>query len=134
MKVLVKGEAHKSMQYITECLFCDSRIRILKGDPMSTAEEWDGRNGRSTYRLNYICPVCGCQNEAAETVYASDHNVAKMKRENITLTKEDREEIASWKENNSESNPYRLSKDDYAFLKCYTRQDYWYRSAEEDEA
>lgn len=89
MKVLKKGKAHLHTIWTSICPYCDSKIRILDGDPMSYYE-WHGQYG---HVLKYICPVCGGQVEHRSH---SNSNKGIEREENVRLTKEDREEIESW--------------------------------------
>ena len=92
MKVLKKGEAHLHTVWTSICPYCDSKIRILDGDPMSY-HQWSGQYGVH-YIFRYICPVCGGQVEQ-KTYHNYIENTIEREGD-VKLTKEDREEMESW--------------------------------------
>lgn len=107
MKILSEGKAHKAKAWTSTCKYCDSKLRILEGDPMSYVE-WKGINGIE-YQFRYICPVCNQPNE--QRTYHSE-SMDEIEVEEVILDQEDREEIESWKS----FDRHELSETDRCFL------------------
>lgn len=92
MKVLKEGTAHKMDKHICECKFCESKIQIWEGDPLSH-REWNGHNG-IYYELTFKCPVCGSMNTVRTH---NDHHYDGLEiEEKALLSKEDKEEISNF--------------------------------------
>ena len=81
MKIIRRCTAHKRKAYFVECKYCDSELRILEGDPEVSVH----------YTFELTCPVCGERQR-----FCLDYACHEVITRTITLTKEDREEIASW--------------------------------------
>lgn len=93
MQILKEGKAHKHFAWFTECSICESKLKILEGDPCSTYETCYNCDRRQ-YFVRYICPVCGSM-ELAYTDSAFGQK-ANAKYEEIILKKEDRDDMESW--------------------------------------
>lgn len=93
MKILKEGRAHQRYAWFCTCKFCDSKLRIIQGDPMAT-EEVGYQCDRGQYYIRYICPVCRGRNVAYTNSSFGEKANAEYKF--ITLDEEDRKEIASW--------------------------------------
>lgn len=119
MRILSRGNAHKREVGIVECTYCASEFRVILGDPMATYRR-HGSDGRNFIKC--ICPVCKEQVTAYDTIYAGSKGVSTVTFKEVTLDKEDREEIASWKE----TDVYELSDSDCEFLECIGRSEYKY--------
>ena len=93
MKILKEGKAHKHMAWFVTCDTCESDLRILEGDPLST-EDVGYQCDRRQYFIRYICPVCGSK-KVAYTASAFGE-AANAEYKEIILEKEDREEMEAW--------------------------------------
>lgn len=110
MKILVEGKAHKANAWTSVCPFCESKLRILDGDPMSF-KRWRGTEGVE-YDFHYICPVC---REQVEQHTYHNHASDTIEVEEVTLNREDREEMESWKYFDRSE----LSNDDITFIQAW---------------
>ena len=114
MKILKKGTAHICKKYECECNFCESKIRFLEGDPMYRMD-WNGKYGMN--EIKFVCPVCKQRNHLAETDYENYDVPGGLDIENYYhLTKEDKEETKTWKDNHYLDD---LSDDDLCFIGLY---------------
>lgn len=94
MKILKEGKAHKHMAWFCTCDTCESELRILEGDPLSSDHVCYNCDA-SQYYIRYICPVCRSLRKAYTS--SSFGVKANAQRKEIMLIKEDREEMESWK-------------------------------------
>lgn len=81
MKIVRRCTAHQRKAYFVECKYCNSELRILEGDPEVHVQ----------YTFELTCPVCGERQQ-----FCLDYGCNDVTTRTITLTREDREEIASW--------------------------------------
>lgn len=82
MKILYAGKAHKRTVWYPVCEFCETKVRIMEGDPYANRF----RNNYNPFiALKWKCPICEQFNEDYE-----------VKPKTEILTKEDREEIETW--------------------------------------
>lgn len=95
MIILKEGKMHKHMAWFTTCEICNSELKILEGDPKSTPQVCYNCDA-SQYYIRYICPVCGQKRKAYTNSSFGVKGNAVYKE--IILEKEDREEMASWKD------------------------------------
>lgn len=93
MQILKEGKAHKHMAWFVKCDTCESELKILEGDPLST-ERVCYNCDRRQYWVRYICPVCRSKNVAYTN--SAFGEVANAKYEEIILKKEDRDDMANW--------------------------------------
>lgn len=106
-KILKQGCAHKAVVWEDTCYVCASRLRMFENrdDP---AVKDAGNCGAYFKEIRYVCPVCGYENEtyAANSGEFRDINndecrkrakLGKTKREYITLTLEDLEELNEYR-------------------------------------
>ena len=91
--ILKKGSAHKHMAWFTTCGTCESKLKILDGDPCSTPEVCYNCDANQYY-MRYICPVCGEKNVAFTSSSFGIEGNAIYKE--IVLKEEDREDMRSW--------------------------------------
>lgn len=92
MKILKEGTKHMANAWFHTCDVCESELRIIEGDPLAgkTCYNCDAQQ----YYIRYICPVCGGHNVAyTNSLFGEKANAVYRE---ITLTKEDREEIDHW--------------------------------------
>ena len=114
MKILKKGTAHICKAYEVECYFCETKIRFLENDPMYRVE-WNGKYGMN--EIKFVCPVCKQKNHLGEHDYEGYDVPGGLEIDNYYhLTKEDKEEIKTWKDNHYLDD---LSDDDLCFIGLY---------------
>lgn len=114
MKILRKGVAHICKKYEVECDFCESKIRFLECDPLYKLD-WNGKYGM--HEIKFVCPVCKQHNHVGETDYENYDVPGGLQIDNYYhLTKEDKEEIKTWKNKNYLDD---LSDDDLCFIGQY---------------
>lgn len=104
MKVLEEGHMHKAMQWTDTCEVCGSRVRFFedRGDPLVYGEIDYGYYAKA---WKYSCPVCkhvqvACVPYRDKTINMDSaqkrYELCKTKREEVTLTLEDLEEIKGY--------------------------------------
>lgn len=93
--ILKRGAANKARAWFCKCDTCESELKIIQGDPCATDEVCYNCDANQYY-VRYICPVCGAMNVAHTS--SSFGIEANAEYKEIILTKEDREEMNSWRQ------------------------------------
>lgn len=92
MKVIKEGKAHKKMAWYYTCPNCDSKLRIIDGDPSVSRVFYNC--DRRQYWIRLYCPICNAK-LMPHTASAFGEK-ANAEYESIILTEEDREEIKNF--------------------------------------